>query len=279
MSLRMVSNASEEVRTSSRARRCSGASSVSSTSSTKPSTAFIGVRISWLMLARKALRAPATRSARSRASRIAASAALRSLMSSYRATSAPSAAAFTAAAERRTWMRRPSLRIRSSSTRTTSPRRTRVSRSLDSERKPSGTINRSIPAPTTSAAAYPNRASNAGFTLRTTRWSSSTAMATGVLTCHLLRGQLQQDPAAHPLREGAIPATVHAFHPQSEQRDQDGRDEVEPALPLQQDPDRERSQRREHQVVEAQAVADQRAGRTGNDPGEHDQDQRALMWR
>src|SRR5437762_2707371 len=57
MSLRMVSNASDEVRTSSRARRCSGASSVSSTSSTKPSTAFIGVRISWLMLARKALRA------------------------------------------------------------------------------------------------------------------------------------------------------------------------------------------------------------------------------
>src|SRR5206468_173097 len=129
-SLRMVSNASDEVRTSSRARRCSEASSVSSTSSTKPSTAFIGVRISWLMLARKALRARATRSARSRASRIAASAALRSLMSSYRATSAPSAAALTAAAERRTWMRRPSLRIRSSSTRTTSPRRSRFSDSL-----------------------------------------------------------------------------------------------------------------------------------------------------
>ena len=187
MSFRIVSSASEDERTSSRARRCSAARSVSRTSSTNPSTAFIGVRISWLMFARNALRARATRSARSRASRMAASAALRSLMSSYSATSAPSAAAFTAAAESRTWMRRPSLRIRSTSTRTVSPRRTRVSRSLDSGRRDSGTISPSIPAPTTSAAAYPNKPSNAAFTLRTARWSSNTAMATGVLAIRASR--------------------------------------------------------------------------------------------
>ena len=35
--------------------RCTGASSVSSTKSVMPMMAFIGVRISWLMLARKAL--------------------------------------------------------------------------------------------------------------------------------------------------------------------------------------------------------------------------------
>src|SRR5213594_4184890 len=53
----MVSKASEEDRTSSSARRCSVVSSVSRISSTNPRTAFIGVRISWLMFARNAARA------------------------------------------------------------------------------------------------------------------------------------------------------------------------------------------------------------------------------
>ena len=112
---------------------------------------------------------------------LASSAALRSLMSSYSATSAPSAVALTAAADSRTWIGLPSLRRRSTSTRTISPPRARASSSPDSERSASGTTNPSMPAPTASAAEYPNSVSNAGFTLRIDRPPSSTAIATGVL--------------------------------------------------------------------------------------------------
>ena len=48
--------------------RCSGARGVSSSSSAIPITAFIGVRISWLMLARKSLLARLAATAASRAS-------------------------------------------------------------------------------------------------------------------------------------------------------------------------------------------------------------------
>ena len=48
----IVSSASPEPRTVSAYSRCSGLSSVSSSSPVMPITPFIGVRISWLMLAR-----------------------------------------------------------------------------------------------------------------------------------------------------------------------------------------------------------------------------------
>ena len=52
MSLMIVSSPSPERRTVSRNERCWSFSGVSSSSSVRPSTPFIGVRISWLMLAR-----------------------------------------------------------------------------------------------------------------------------------------------------------------------------------------------------------------------------------
>ena len=51
-SLTMASNDSPEARTSSRHSRCSAVSSVCSATCVRPMIAFIGVRISWLMLAR-----------------------------------------------------------------------------------------------------------------------------------------------------------------------------------------------------------------------------------
>ncbi len=55
MSLITAKRASPDSPTSVRYSRCSGLSGVLSTSSVMPMIAFIGVRISWLMLARKAL--------------------------------------------------------------------------------------------------------------------------------------------------------------------------------------------------------------------------------
>ena len=55
MSLMMVSSASPERRTVSAYSRCSAVSSVSSSRPVMPITPFIGVRISWLMLARNSL--------------------------------------------------------------------------------------------------------------------------------------------------------------------------------------------------------------------------------
>ena len=77
----MPSSESAEICTISRYSRCSGDSSVSSASSVMPMTPFIGVRISWLMLARNSLLARLAASAASRACRSASSACLRSVMS------------------------------------------------------------------------------------------------------------------------------------------------------------------------------------------------------
>ncbi len=73
MSLMSVSSASADFRTSSRYSDCSGDSCVSSTSSVMPIMAFIGVRISWLMLARKSLLDRLAASAAARAFRSSAS--------------------------------------------------------------------------------------------------------------------------------------------------------------------------------------------------------------
>ncbi len=72
MSLMMCSSASAEVLTISRYCRCSGGCGASSSSSVMPSTPFIGVRISWLMLATNSLLARLALSAASVASRRAA---------------------------------------------------------------------------------------------------------------------------------------------------------------------------------------------------------------
>ncbi|MCY1418795.1 hypothetical protein D9M71_343640 [compost metagenome] len=65
MSLSSPSSERAEYCTVYRCRRCMSSSELPSSSSVKPMMAFIGVRISWLMLARKALFAAAARSARS----------------------------------------------------------------------------------------------------------------------------------------------------------------------------------------------------------------------
>ena len=67
--------------------RCSALSSVSSAKVVMPMMPFIGVRISWLMLAKKSLLTCAARSAASLASRIASSDCLRSVMSENATTS------------------------------------------------------------------------------------------------------------------------------------------------------------------------------------------------
>ena len=122
MSLIRASSVSPDVCTSVRECRCSAASSVSSSSSVSPRMAFSGVRISWLMFARKELRVWASRSAASRASRSACSAAARvasarrcSVTSSYNTKRSPSASP-TAAAETCTGTRCPSRWRRSTST-------------------------------------------------------------------------------------------------------------------------------------------------------------------
>jgi hypothetical protein len=69
MSLMISSSDSPAVRTVSRYSRCSASTSVSSSSAVSPITAFIGVRISWLMLARNSPLACAAPSAASFASR------------------------------------------------------------------------------------------------------------------------------------------------------------------------------------------------------------------
>ena len=81
MSLRMVSSASPEACTVSANSRCSAPRSVSSSSEVMPSTPFIGVRISWLMLARNSDFSCEASRAWSRAAARADSARLRSLMS------------------------------------------------------------------------------------------------------------------------------------------------------------------------------------------------------
>ena len=80
-----VSSASDDCFTSDRYSRCSALRSVSSASSVMPMMAFIGVRISWLMFARKSLFARLAASAASRAAIICSSAALRSPMSDRKA--------------------------------------------------------------------------------------------------------------------------------------------------------------------------------------------------
>ena len=62
--------------------RCSGVRSVSSSSSVMPSTPFIGVRISWLMVARNSDLARCAASAASFARRSSSSACRRSVTSS-----------------------------------------------------------------------------------------------------------------------------------------------------------------------------------------------------
>ncbi len=68
MSLMMVSSASPESRIVAAKSRCSSVSGVSSSRPLMPMTAFIGVRISWLIVARKALLASLAASAAARAS-------------------------------------------------------------------------------------------------------------------------------------------------------------------------------------------------------------------
>ena len=69
MSLMIDNNDSADTRTRPRCSRCSPLSSVSSSSSVMPSTPFIGVRISWLMVARNVLLALLAASAASLAAR------------------------------------------------------------------------------------------------------------------------------------------------------------------------------------------------------------------
>ncbi len=85
MSLMITSRASPLARTVSTNSRCSPASSVSSSRPVIPITAFIGVRISWLMVARKAdlaaVAASASRRARSASTRSCTAARLICLIS------------------------------------------------------------------------------------------------------------------------------------------------------------------------------------------------------
>ena len=82
MSLITVSSESAEVFTMLRYSRCSSVSVVSSASSVMPMMPFMGVRISWLMLARNSLLARLAASAASLACCNSPSACLRSVMSS-----------------------------------------------------------------------------------------------------------------------------------------------------------------------------------------------------
>ena len=84
MSLITVSSASPLVRTISAYCCCSGVSSVSRSKPAIPITPFIGVRISWLILAKNWLFAWLAASAASLAFRISSSACLRSVMSERR---------------------------------------------------------------------------------------------------------------------------------------------------------------------------------------------------
>ena len=84
-----VSSASPEWRTVSAYSRCSGVSGVSSSSPVMPMTPFIGVRISWLIVARNSLLARLAASAASRACRSSSSARLCAVMSLYVATKPP----------------------------------------------------------------------------------------------------------------------------------------------------------------------------------------------
>ena len=88
MSLMTVRSESADVRTMSRYSRCSGVRSVSRASSVMPTMPFIGVRISWLMLARNSLFARFATSARSFA-------ATRSAVRAFTSASAPSRAVTT----------------------------------------------------------------------------------------------------------------------------------------------------------------------------------------
>ena len=81
MSLTICSSASADDLTMPRYSRWSAVSSVSSTRSVMPMTPFIGVRISWLMLARKSLLTRLASSAASLAATMARSASLRAVMS------------------------------------------------------------------------------------------------------------------------------------------------------------------------------------------------------
>ena len=89
MSLMIVSSASPEWRTVSAYSRCSGVSGVSSSSPVMPITPFIGVRISWLIVARNSLLARLAASAASRACRSSSSARLCAVMSLYVDTKPP----------------------------------------------------------------------------------------------------------------------------------------------------------------------------------------------
>ena len=77
----IISRALPQLRTILAYSRCSGVSCVSSSNPVMPMTPFIGVRISWLMLARKSLLAFVAASAASFACNNSVSARLRSLTS------------------------------------------------------------------------------------------------------------------------------------------------------------------------------------------------------
>ena len=94
MSLRMLSRASPDACTVWANSRCSTPRSVSSSNEVMPSTPFIGVRISWLMLARNSDLSCDAASAWSRADARAASASLRSVMSCTNALKHPRVAPF-----------------------------------------------------------------------------------------------------------------------------------------------------------------------------------------
>ena len=90
MSLMTLRRESAELLTRLRYSRCRGVSSVSRASSVMPMMPFIGVRISWLMLARNSLLARLAASAASLAIRSSSCASLISVMSVRRLTTPPS---------------------------------------------------------------------------------------------------------------------------------------------------------------------------------------------
>jgi len=157
-------------------------------------------------------------------------------------------------------MRRPSLRIRSTSTRTISPRRTRVSRSLDSERSPSGTSARRCPRrrprPRSTRTGPRTPRSRCGPSVGiqhgdSHRRARDQRVEVGVLARQFLSGSLQQGRRSDALGKRAVGTSMHAVHAPGEHRDQNDGEEMWPRVALQQDADGQGQQDSRQEVAKA----------------------------
>ncbi|MNM62983.1 hypothetical protein D3C81_743360 [compost metagenome] len=125
-----------------------------------PMMAFIGVRISWLMVARKLLLARVASSAASRARCTSASAVLRSVMSKYQLAPMPRSPSVIVTAETSTSKRSPPARCRVVSKFSTAPCAAASRKrwcACGSTQNCAGSV------PSSSARRVPNKLSNCGL--------------------------------------------------------------------------------------------------------------------